>query len=161
MQWFVRGLGSSLDSYRKNYKKLIFFFCVKIWDVTVHPPYRNLVLEIKTLLGRLMKRQHYCWSSSYFWVVSLLVWPLHKPFPHGSESCSGCIQGSVTGVGYPKFSYWGDGYPRITPVDEHVAFEDETIVRLSRSSCLNILVHWIDTLPRTSIQSTKGRADSS
>ena len=37
---------------RKNFKKFVFLASPKTRFVTVHPPYKNLVPEIKVLLGR-------------------------------------------------------------------------------------------------------------
>ena len=37
---------------KKNFKKFVFLASPKTRVVIVHPPYRNLVLEIKVLLGR-------------------------------------------------------------------------------------------------------------
>ena len=46
-------LASTCFTYcRKNFKKFVFLASPKTWFVTVHPPYKNLVPEIKVLLGR-------------------------------------------------------------------------------------------------------------
>ena len=45
-------LASTCFTYcRKNFKKFVLLASPKTRFVTVHPPYRNLILEIKVLLG--------------------------------------------------------------------------------------------------------------
>ena len=96
---------------------------VKIQDVTVHPPYRNLVPEIKTLLDRRRSKDA---------IPEVLLTPelFHflcdrSPilFQNRSESCSECIQGSLVVVGYPNFHTKAMGVQESHGVYEHLALK--------------------------------------